>query len=31
MPTENKNEIEMKGDNELAIGRKMDQGQGFVC
>ena len=28
---ENRNEIEMKGDNELAIGRNMDQGQlGFV-
>ena len=28
---ENRNEIEMKGDNELSIGRNMDQGQGFVC
>ena len=28
---ENRNEIAMKGDNELAVGRNMDQGQGFVC
>ena len=28
---ENRNEIEMKGDNELSIGRNMGQGQGFVC
>ena len=28
---ENRKEIAMKGDNELAIGRNMDQGQGFVC
>ena len=28
---ENRKEIAMKGDNELAIGRNMDQGQGVVC